>query len=619
MRLLLLVGLSGMALAGGEMTQEAVFAGGTPPEGWRVVADGFLSPTYPAPVTRLAIAYGAAVTDRPGSLSVCAVDAATAEETKIAELSTATRGARLELGAGTDFRTFRLALSGAVPVSFVATWPDIRIDPPANVVAAGITGTSFDLTWDAVAEAAGYRVTVWTNRITGFSAGTATWEETFGGMGTSTGNARFGTAGNNKADHAPEWTEFGDDVYLAARPGHIRLGVKARPGWITVPAHGCGENRHLRVCAARLDVAGPDLAVDFVSADGVRTNRHVLALTTTDAVHHQSLADLPDGWKIVLTAASSGSGDCRLELGAVAYIEGYDPGVTHRDVLKALDVTGATAVTVSGLPPVAVSASVQALAAEAARNSAESETRIVDLAHPPQLAVSGAAVAGGGYCEDFERFEALASGTAWADGLTVPCWQAHDGAAAYGRLTVKAGMGNQNAGLYAYHGTNRNEAADYSLAAVAKSGNRARFGFAVTNDTDGVLTDFELGFTARQWTFTAARTVAQSLHVDWLVTNGVVAVSAAGDWREIPALRFDAVASLAIAGDVADEATGSVRIAHRLALDGVRLARGQVLMLRWRPDGVANGEALGVDDVSLRCASGRGTVISIARAVPERE
>ena len=146
------------------------------------------------------------------------------------------------------------------------------------------------------------------------------------------------------------------------------------------------------------------------------------------------------------------------------------------------------------------------------------------------------------------------------------------------------------------------------------------FGFAVTNDTDKLLTNFQLSFTARQWTFTSSRTVPQSLHFEYLVTNKLVAVSDAGDWDEVDALQFDAVASLqeAEASGRADYATGSAFANLTATLTDRKLHPGEVLMLRWWSDPVANGEALGVDDVGLTCfAMSLGTTMRFVKT--ERE
>ena len=188
------------------------------------------------------------------------------------------------------------------------------------------------------------------------------------------------------------------------------------------------------------------------------------------------------------------------------------------------------------------------------------------------------------------------------------------------------GKSGKTSGLYAYHGTNQNDTASYSLAVVANSSNKMKFGFAVTNDMEGfALSNFAVSFTARQWTFTSDRKVAQSLHFEYLVTNEVGTVSAPGNcWHEVEALRFDATGpgegtnSLAAAASVgkADWATGSAFANLEAVLGGVVLHSGEVLMLRWSPDPVSNGEVLGVDDVSISCsATNLGTTMRFVKTV----
>ena len=90
------------------------------------------------------------------------------------------------------------------------------------------------------------------------------------------------------------------------------------------------------------------------------------------------------------------------------------------------------------------------------------------------------------------------------------------------------------------------------------------------------------------------------------------------------ALRFDATGpgegtnSLAAAASVgkADWATGSAFANLEAVLEGVVLHSGEVLMLRWSPDPVSNGEVLGVDDVSISCsATSLGTTMRFVKTV----
>ena len=224
------------------------------------------------------------------------------------------------------------------------------------------------------------------------------------------------------------------------------------------------------------------------------------------------------------------------------------------------------------------------------------------------MAVSGSLVARTGYVEHFHSLTNIVSDVVpWADFATVPFWQARSGASVVETIKRKTGWSNQSAGLYAYHSvSNKNDHDCYSLAEVANTQTEMAFGFAVENDTDVTLSDFSLSFKVRQWTFSKDRntSVPHSLRFAFLVTNAVVAVSDAGDWREVEALKFDAVASLAAAEGVETLTRNKDNVSAVLSsvLDGVSLKKGEVLMFRWKPNGVSKGEVFGVDDVVLTCA-----------------
>ena len=629
------VGYAAFALAGavafarGPVTERVEFAGDLLPAGWSIESGRFASPAYAGAVQRVALEYAAAPGEGPGAVAVYAIDHAEGGEWKIADLSVRTSGAVLDFPEESDYRAFRIECSGAAPVSFAATWFDSRLDSPANVHVTGFGYSYLNLAWDAVEDAAGYQVTVWTNKVIGRCDGTAGWTETWAGLKTSTGSASFANnkdTSDSKADHPDEWVEF-EDVYLSKNPAHVRLGTStSKIGWMTVPAHGRGEGMHLRVKAARFDGRddGQNLAVDFVSADGAQTNREVFALSVEEKVFHKSLVQLQEGWKIVVASVpkegAAQTKDCRVDLGEVAYVEGYAPGEVQREVLGSVRVGGGTTTArVSALPSVEVNASVTAVGSGDFSDSPPSEAVSVDLSNAPRVAVLMSEILReGGYEESFNPIANLLDIT-WRSFVTLPYWQARNGDAEVDKITTASGSGAKSGGLYAYHGPSGSDATSYSLAAVANTSNRMKFGFAVTNDTDRIFDSVTLRFTARQWTFNNKRTAAQSLRFSYCLTNEVAAVSDAGEWVEVDALRFDALApgdgnSLEAAGDAADPATGSMTRTIEATLEGVRLLPGKVLIFRWVPDAVANGEALGVDDVSLTCeARPAGTVLLFAK------
>ena len=623
--------LAGVAVAGELVTERAEFTGASLPSGWSIENGAYASPFYSFAIRRVELGYAALPGEGAGTVAVYAIDHAEGGEWKVAELSVRTSGSALDFPEGSDYRAFRVMCDGASLASFAVTWLDNRLDAPGNVRVTGFGYSYVNVAWDSVEDASGYQVTVWTNKVVGRCEGTVGWTETWAGLKTSTGFASLANnmnASDSRADHPDEWTEF-EEVYLSKNPAHVRLGTTStsKIGWMTVPAHGRGEGMHLRFKAARFDGRddGQNLAVDFVSADGSQTNREVFALSIDEKVFYKSLVELQEGWKIVLASVpkegSAQTKDCRVDLGEIAYVEGYAPGEVQMEVLGTTRVgSGETSARVSALPSVEVNVGVMAIGAGSVGDSVLSESVLVDLANAPRYAVLASEILReGGYEESFDPFAILPpSDSSWRNFVTLPYWQARNGEAEVEKITVASGMGSKSGGLYAYHGPAGSDASSYSLAAVANTSNRMVFGLAVTNDTDRILDGFTVRFTARQWTFNNKRTAAQSLRFSYCVTNEVAAVSDAGEWVEVEALRFDALApgdgnSFDAAGDAADSATGSMTRTMEATLDGVRLLPGKVLIFRWAPDAVAGGEALGVDDVSLSCAARPiGTVLFFA-------
>ena len=636
--------VAAVALAGGVVVETSLFQDGVLPEGWRASANGLVSPMYSNRVTQIALSYAATDPGTMGTLTLYANNSLPPAEHEIATLNTRTTRAQLDFPEETSYRSFRVVTNGVSLASFAATWLDTRLATPTNVAAANITDSSFDLSWAAVEDAMGYRIAVWTNATVGALAGVATWQETFAGMASSK-TAALNPERLGLADHGSEWCDVPfENGYLIDNGGGIRLGTSTATGWISVPhVVTAGENA-LRITAARYSQnKGQQLAVLCVLDGGATTNLvgtfpvdfdgTYPAFGMSNAVDVIELPASTIGETLILQTVSGSDGkEARVVLTGIEFVSGYSAGTPVRDVIREETISAAdTACTISNLPPVAVNVSVQALAANAAESSEGSDAVTVDLAHPPpvpQLAVSGASVAEHGYSENFDTLDGLGTSAEWIDGLTLPYWQARKGEVLVDKISTSYGMGGKSgktSGLYAYHGTNQNDTASYSLAVVANSSNKMKFGIAVTNDMEGfALSNFAVSFTARQWTFTSDRRVAQSLHFEYLVTNEVGAVSAPSNcWHAVEALRFDATGpgegtnSLAAAASVgkADWATGSAFANLEAVLEGVVLHSGEVLMLRWSPDPVSNGEVLGVDDVEIRCERrSKGTRMRIVKA-----
>ena len=188
---------------------------------------------------------------------------------------------------------------------------------------------------------------------------------------------------------------------------------------------------------------------------------------------------------------------------------------------------------------------------------------------------------------------------AWTNGASIAGWQAWQDGVAPEKLTRNQGKVS-SVGLYAYW-TADESAASYSLGMnVGSTAKEALWGVAFTNDTVHLLRDFVLAYTGRQFGF--KNPAAQTVAVEWLVTNRLAAIDAEGDWRTSPGLVFTTPATAAD-GLASGEATAESRPSG--GLDGAALAPGKVLLLRWRRLKVTNSAALGVDDVELRWTSVR--------------
>lgn len=611
---------TGIAFAGGLVTEETVFPEGTLPARWHAGASGLTSPTFSNCVSRISLTYSEERAGVLGTLALFATNHASHAESKIVELNTLSSAAQFDFAADTDFRAFRLVTNGVLLSSFAATWMDTRLSTPANVATANNTGSAFDISWDLVEGATGYKVSVWTNMTIGASAGVAVWAETFADMASSK------TAALNQerlalADHGSDWRNVPfENGYLLDNGGGIRLGTTTATGWISVPhVVTAGENA-LRITAARYSQnKGQQLSVLCVLDGGVTNlvgtfpvdfDGTYPAFDMSNAVDVVELPDTTVGGTIVLqTTGGSDGKESRVAIIGIEFISGYAAGTQVRDLFREESVAGdVVSVTVPDLPPVAVQVSVQAIASKEADCSAASAAMVVDLANPPpqpQFAVPGSVVGSAdGYLESYDALSA--AGSEWLNWITLPYWQAYVGALPVNEIKTASGMGNKSGGFYSYHGTNKNDTASYSLAAVANGSNHMKFGFAVTNDLERFLFGFTISFTARQWTFSKDRKAEQRLHFEYLVTNEFVSITAEGNWVEVEGLRFDATLhdnnSLEAAGVYADYATGSVWRNLAATLQDVVLQPREMLLIRWTPDPVSNGEALGVDDVRLKCS-----------------
>ena len=606
---------TGIAFAGGPVTEETVFPEGTLPTEWHASESGLISPTFSNYVSHISLTYSEERAGVLGTLALFATNHVTHTESKIADLNTLTSAAQFDFAANTDFRAFRLVTNGVLLSSFTAIWMDTRLSAPTNITIENNTGSSFDISWNPVEDATGYKVSVWTNVTVGALAGTSLWTEGFTNSASTTGTSS-GFSGTSHTDNKTAgWTS--EKTYRSLFQGVVRVGSASGAGWIATPPFTEAHNGNpleicLYACVTNSSVT-EQIPISIVS--GTTTNDlGTIEMGPDFKDWYVPINGISAGDLIVVHSPVSTKGSNRpmLLLDKISVVSGHDAGTVTPDVFREETVADdVTSCTVADLPPVAVQVSVQTMAAKEADCSAASAATVVDLANPPpppQFAVPGSVVGStDGYYESFDTLSSFPTGASeWSNWITVPYWQAFIGLIPASEITTSSGAGNKSGGFYGYHGTNKNDTASYSLAAVANGSNHIKFGFAVTNDLERFLFDFTISFTARQWTFSKNRSAEQSLRFEYLVTNEFVSIVTEGNWVEVDGLRFDAITpgatSFTEGGEYADYATGSVGRNLGATLQDVVLQPGKVLLIRWTPDAVSNGEALGVDDVRLKCS-----------------
>lgn len=234
----------------------ADFASGAVPAGW-TAGDGIYSRSLSNEV--LAVE----VWSDGGETSVCAGTNGTAA-TEIGRVFAPSTNAVFRLPQTADCRF--VTVSSAHTRRCVLETVDTRIASPTNLVLSDVTESSFTLSWDAVADAHGYRVQVSTNALTGHSEGSILWQETFAGIETNVSyssskgfdieafRARVDTKDAAWDGHLLFPYDYGNGV--------VRVGNTSNPGWLsTPPLHVAGENVTLHFQAWRFDTdatARPD-------------------------------------------------------------------------------------------------------------------------------------------------------------------------------------------------------------------------------------------------------------------------------------------------------------------------------------------------------------------------
>ena len=569
------------------------FTHGELPSGWSASEGRLLSPEYGSAVDRIELRYSGA--DADASATVQAFPAS-GEGVSVATFTAASSGASFDFPETTDFRSFSITTNGLGISSFTAYVSESFLATPSGVaISNNVTGTSFDAYWNPVADATGYRIYVWTNIVTGASAGTEVWQETFANSPAKTSTVNFkdeftdnGTSG---------WTF--EKAYASITNGAVRIGTTSDKGVLVSPQLSglSGAPFTLRVTAWRQSTSdGKDMPVGVVSG-GVTNIVGVVAIGDESATYHVALPAFNAGDRIALFSPTNKT-SARAIIDDVAIVSGYSEGHSEPVYLVGgQDVGAATAHSFSDLPSVPVQFAVEAYGRRGV-SSAKTESVVVDLSNPDPVPVLNACListlTGHVYSQSFDQTAATTSTSGDKDllnGMTVPYWQWFKNALAADTFKWNAGSGTIG-GIYAL-ATNQNETVR-SIGAYSTKNDEFSFGVAFTNDTGRVMKFASLAYLSQQWGF--KNTTNQTLSVSAKVVDNLDWISAYVDgWTVLASKESDVFG----AGEPHDTPVSKPVTANPEG--GISIAPGQVLMLKWTIHSLKGGTPgmMGIDDVTV--------------------
>ena len=482
------------------------------------------------------------------------------------------------------------------------------------MISNNTTGTSFDAGWQSVVGATGYRVYVWTNAVSGASAGTAVWAEAMPGATNAASSTRLTDAKFNDCFENIGWTRSEKSGYPTGEDGTIRIGTTETNGWLQTPSIGVAADSMAVQFFAKANAANTksmDVAVERVSG-GSACFAGAATLTTEMQEVVIALPNWESGDSIRFNSLTNG--DRRTVIGPIAVVSGYSKGTESPSyIVNGQDVGLATSCRFENLPSVPVFFAVETYGRRGV-TSAKTEAVSVDLSSPDKVAELNAcplsSLAGGNYAQDFDSLAAVTATTGdkeWLNGTTLQYWQAYTNGIAVNSIKWNGGSSSTK-GLYALRGGSIPSGSDRAFGACSVQGVETSFGIAFINDTDSAMTLSTLEYSAQQWGF--GNTATQTLSVAAQVVDGLEWMSVYGaGWTELATTQ-----STVYNGEKPDAAVSTpVSVAPESDLG---IAPGQVLMIKWTINPPAGGKAamMGIDDVSVVFArlQTRGFAIRLA-------
>lgn len=577
----------------------ADFEAGTGTEVWTVSDGVYVSPAYGSPVDRIALSYSG-----DGGAASAEIRAKTPQgvETPVATLSGASSAASFDFPESVDFRTFRvIAADGWRLSTFAATLAATTLAAPDGVaVSNNTTGTSFDLRWNPVADATGYRVFVWTNATATVAAGAEAWLESFSNAPSTTSNTTFFKDAYTDSG-ATGWTF--DKVYACTIEGAVRIGNTSTQGVLVSPAlpRFVQSAPTLRIKAWRLDAGDGESAPVSIVSGGATNEVARITLTTEAQTFEVALPELHEGDRLAFHSPTDKK-SARMILDEVEILSDYYVEAMRPSYLvEGRDAGAATECTLDGLPSVPVQVAVAAYGRRGAA-SGQSAAQTVDLANPDKVATLNAVplstLANRAYSQNFDSLAALTASTGgkeWLDGATLPFWQAAKGADA--AASVKYNRGTERAGgLYALASNQSDDVR--ALGGLSTKDAFMAFGVAFTNDTGEAMTLSAVECSAQQWGFN--NTAEQPFVLSCLVTDRLDWMRSypAEDWQ-VCAIVPESAAKVYASG-TEHNTPESTNVAFTPE-SAVTIPAGSVLVLKWALPMPADGSSamMAIDDLTV--------------------
>ena len=533
----------------------------------------------------------------------------------------------VSLSRGENFRqlrlTFRRGTAGTLRVrDFSATWREEgEIDAPCDVSVSVPTAGSLRAAWAPVDSADGYKVYLWREEWKPWT-GTPLWGETFAGC-VNTGKNPKALEGEDLDAVADQPGWRGENLSLAAESADMIQINKASSttGWLESAALPRMSGVTLVVRARAHTMQSDHVMPVYLVHEGVTNDCAQFELTDEMKDYAKAGLDIAEGDRLLLRSFVVGS-QRRVLLDAVHFVgDDYEAGHVVTNWVVAGESVTASEWTATGLE----AEGEYRFAVRAAMGVNESEmSESVPVALSPEVEDAAAAVSLCALASDQgrrtwrESFDAATNlytksdvnKAAWTNGVTMPHWQLYVDDVVPEELSRNLGTAS-SADFYFFWATNRTPVSEtYSLGTLT-SGEKADlvYGVAFHNDTSYDVRRIALRYDGVQFSF--KNRSEQILLCECLVTNLLVSVATAGDWRPCTAAYF----RTPVNGGKEDAEGREPPVSTPCSMDdlGVRVPRGNWALIRWRRTKTTSAAAMAIDNVEMAFESAIQPTVMILR------